>query len=132
MGVHVLAHAGLVVRLEARDGPCQPLDVVVGRQRHPFGVGQPDHFLHGREHQRPLGVVLRQAAVGHPKGGGGLVQPHVDHQLVPLFVEDIGAGFVLDAAGGQVLGHGGHPRGDAAVPLPELDLARRFENQRPS
>ena len=53
------------------------------------------------------------------------------HQLVPLFVEDVGAGLVFDAAGGQVLGHGGHPRGDAAVPLPELDLAGRLEDQRP-
>ena len=130
-GVHILAHAGLAVRPEAGDGPRQPSDIVVGGQRHPFGVGQPDHLLHGREHQGPLGVVLGQAAVGHPKGGGGLVQPHIDHQLVPLLVKDVGARFVFDATGGEVLGHRSHPRGDAAVPLAELDLARRLKDQVP-
>ena len=70
-----------------------------------------------------------QPAVGQVKGGGCLIQTVVHHQLVPLLVQDVAAGFVGDAAGVQIVGHGLHTAGHSTVPLAELDLACLVEHQ---
>ena len=79
-----------------------------------------------------LGLCLSrpaQPAVGQVKGGGCLIQTVVHHQLVPLLVQDVAAGFVGDAAGVQIVGHGLHTAGHSTVPLAELDLACLVEHQ---
>ena len=128
-GVDVLAHAGLVLRLEGGHGRRKPGDVVVGGQGDALGVGEADDLLHGGEHGVPLRGRDGQPAVGQPEGRRRLVEPDVDHQLVPLAVEDVGTQLVGNAAGGQVPGHRLGAGGDGAVPLAELDAAGRLEHQ---